>query len=247
MTEAQKQRLSELKAKKPEELEDHEKDHLELLETMEKMAKQIEEKDSLLGKRATDLDNLKKDLEKATDGKEKEALEKRIKEMEEALEISRVGLQALKDAQEQHSKMSEKFPKRSPGHGGDVDPAEIAGLEKKVKASEEAKAAVEKAVSEMTDEEWSRYQADPAYKKQILQFALPAGDSGVRNPWGEEEEPGGEPPKSAEDRMRELFGKQAGNGQRLPPNSSGRGGRGGRVIDPNKPTRKERPVDNRTE
>lgn len=248
MNEVQKKRLEELRARKPEELEQAEKTELDLLITIEKMATQITEANSMLGKRATELDNLNKELEKLKDGPEKKALEDRIKEKEEALELARVGLKSLTEAQEQSKKIAEQFPAKSSGHGDHVDPAAVDALEKKAKESPEAKAAVEKAFSAMTAEEKTQFKTDIAFRKKFFEMALPAGDESDDSPWSKEKDGEGViPSKTQEDRLKELFNTGNRNGSRLPPSSSWRAGRTPSHSDPNRPVRRERPVDNRTE
>lgn len=249
MNEAQKQRLAALKAMKAEELSDAEKSELELLTAMEKMAKQIVEKDSLLGTRATELDNLKKDLEKAKDGKEKDALEERIKEKEDALEIAKAGLQALKDAQELNAKNAERFTKLGPGHGESVDPKELEALEAKAYGDEKIRAEVEKQYKGWDQKDKDAFRNDPKFRKLVFEGVLgTGGDQGDDSPWGAGvKKAEGETNESAEERIKRLFGQQARNGQQLPPFASGRMGHGRRGEDSSKPVRSQRPVDTRTE
>lgn len=247
MTDAQKTRQTELKAKNAEGLTDAEKSELELLDTIEKQANQITEKDSLIGTRATELDNLKKELEQAKDGSsEKEALEQRIAEKQEAIDTANAGLSAIKEAQAQTQKLAEKFPTHKPGDGGDADPKEIARLETAAKGNETATATLTRAVENMTDEEYQRYRTDPSYKLSVLKMAVPEGEPGARTPWADEEEPGGAPPKTEEDRLKELFGEKVNNGRNLPPGSSGRPGHPGYIPPSDKPKARERTVDART-
>lgn len=244
MNDYQKQRLTQLRATSFDSLSDVEKKELEMLETIEKMEKQIVEKDSMIGKRDTELDNLKRDLAKMSDGKDKTALEERIKEKEEALEIAKAGLQALKDAQKTNLEHTKTFPSQAPEHGEPADPDEIARLQKAARANDKIKAAVETAVNNMTDEQYNRYKSDPKFKLAVLKEAIPDGDIGVRSPWDDETETKGAPPKSDEDSIKELFGRQVRNGRQLPPGISGRPGQPGRVG--GIPPTNERLIDTRT-
>lgn len=251
MNDIQKQRLEQLKSTTSDSLAESEKSELAMLETIEKMSKQIDEKDSMIGKRDTELDNLKKDLAKYSDGKEKDSLEARIKEKEEALDIAKAGLQALKDAQKINFENANKFPKQTPEHGGNVDPTDIARLEKAARTNEQASKAVTLAVNNMTDEEYDKYDEsspwyDPEFKLTILKMAVPDGEKRARSPWGKESEPKGAPPKSAEERLKELFGQQVRNGRSLPPGMSGNPGRPGLVGAGNVPPPRERPIDTST-
>jgi len=244
VTEEQKRKLEELKVKLESDRSDAEKIEMGLLETIEKQAVQIAEKDSLIGTKGTEIDTLKKSIESKT-GAEKEALKEQLAAKEEALETMKAGLDALKEAQKINAST---ISPTKPGYGDTVDPKEVIELEKRAYSDPLVKEEVEKQIEELDEEDWEAFQSDPKFKMLILQKALGSGsDKTKRSPWGNEvrkdKERSAETP---EQRMERLFDKEKGNHRRLPPNSSGRGGRGGRGI-PGMPKAKERPVDTRTQ
>lgn len=217
MNEAQKQRLGQLEAMSSADLTEADKKELAMLRTIERMEQQIIEKDSMIGKRDTELDDLKKASAQASAGKEKDAIEDRIKEKEEALEIAKAGLQALKEAQETNLEIAKRISSNDTGYKERVDPAEIIKLKKLVKADPAAKEKMDKALSEMTDAE----RNNPVFIKQCLEQVVSVGEKDAASFWDDVDEPEGVPQKSAEDRLKELFSTQVSNGRRLPPGISG--------------------------
>lgn len=246
MTDVQKTRLEALRGKSESELTDSEKTELGLLVTIEKQDKQITEKDSVIGKRATEIDNLKKEIESAT-GKEKTALEQRLAEKEESISTLKEGLAALKEAKETNSSIAGKLSQEKPGHGDAVDPKELEELERKAFEDEEAKAAIEDLYKNMDGDDKKAYRTDPVFRKGIFERVLGTeGDETDDSPWGSAvKKKEGTPQKTAQERLEELFNGTKEKHRNLPPMSSGRGGRG-RVKPTNMPKPADRAVDDRT-
>jgi vacuolar-type H+-ATPase subunit I/STV1 len=243
MNEAQKQRLGQLEAMSSADLTEADKKELAMLRTIERMEKQIIEKDSMIGKRDTELDNLKKASAQASAGKEKDEIEDRIKEKEEALEIAKAGLQALKEAQETNLEIAKRISSNDTGYKERVDPAEIIKLKKLVKADPAAKEKMDKALSEMTDAE----RNNPVFIKQCLEQVVSVGEKDAASFWDDVDEPEGAPQKSAEDRLKELFSTQVSNGRRLPPGISGLPGHPGAGTFRKSSQGFQRPVDDSPE
>lgn len=245
MNPEQKARLEALRAKSASELTEVEKTELNLLGIIEKQDQRIIEKDTLIGTRATELDNLKKELDGKT-GKDKENLEARIAEKQESVDTLKEALQALKEARETNTDLVGKISHKNPGHGDAVDPKELQELERRAFEDEEAKAAIEELYKNMDDDDKKAYRSDPAFKKGIFERVLSdLGDNTDDSPWGsavKKEE--GTPHETVKERIDELFDGRKNNHRKLPPNSSGRGGRG-RTNSTAMPRPTERPVDER--
>ena len=244
MTEAQKAKLETLRAKTTADLSDPEKAELDLLSTIEKQDRQITEKDSLIGAKGTEIDTLKKSIEGKT-GAEKKTIEEQLASKEEALETMKLGLDALKEA---HKITAAATISPTPGHGDTVDPKEVEALETKAYSDPKVREEVEKQIAEMEEEDWNAFNSDPHFKKLFLEKALgTGGDKTKRSPWGDGVKKNeGTPAEGAKERMARLFDEEQGNHRRLPPNSSGRGGRGRGNL-PAMPKAAERETDNRAQ
>lgn len=244
MNQEQKDRLKALSAKSADELTDAEKTELDLLKIIEKQDQRITEKDTLIGTRATELDNLKKELEGKT-GKDKENLEARIAEKQESIDTLKEALQALKEARETNTDLAGKISHKNPGHGDAVDPEELKALKAAAYADEGVRKEVEEAVEALDEEDWNAFQSDKEFQKLFLQRFVNPGDKTKRSLWGDVVKADeGAPQKTAKERLDELFEGKKNNHRKLPPNSSGRGGRG-RINSTAMPQRAERPVDER--
>lgn len=244
MTSEQKARLETLRAMS--DLSDAEKAELELLSVIEKQDKQIAEKDSLIGAKATENDELKKRIESAT-GKEKEDLEKLLADKEDALNTVKAGLDAMKEASKFSMEALGKISTQDLGHGDSVDPEALKALENKAYSDPQVRNEVEKLCEDMDDEDWNAFQSDPKFKQLILQKALgDEGEKADRSPWGSGvKKDEGAPAETAEERMKRLFDNEHRNRGKLPPRSSGRGGRGRGSL-PEMPKAAEREVDTRS-
>jgi len=159
----------------------------------------------------------------------------------------KAGLDALKEAKELNSEMASQFSQKSSGHGDTVDPEELVKLERTVFANETAKAAVEELYKGMSPEDKESYRTDPSFKKLVLEkVAGDSGDEADDSPWSSAvKEDKGEPGLTPAQRVEQLFDKQKGIHRRLPPGTSGRGGRG-KVLAAGMPKPAEREEDPRT-
>lgn len=247
MTEEMKTRLKEL-TDKGETLTDTEKAELNLLKTIDKMAKQISDKDAYIGTKTTELDTLKRDHAAAT-GEDKLKLEQQVADKQEAIDTLKAGIDALKEAKTISESLAGKISHKDSGNGVSVDQKEIEVLEKKAFASEDANKKVVAAYAELSPEEKTRYRTDLVFKKQCLESAL--GVSGSENtddsPWSSAVENVGAP--SDEDKeveIRNLFAGQQRTHRQGPPGSSGRQGGPGRFNSEGKPKAAEREADERT-
>jgi len=243
VTKEQKAKLDSLRLKPADDLSDTEKSELSLLITIEKQAKQITEKDSLIGTKGTEIETLKNSID-STSGSEKAALQELLATKEEALETMKIGLDALKDAQEL---TAASISPDKPGHGDTVDPKEVTALEAKAYADPKVRAEVEDLFKAMDASDKVAFRTKPAFKKMFLEQALgTGGDETDDTPWGNTVGKSNEEnDESDEERINRLFNKQAGDFRKLPPNSSGRSGRGRNL--PAMPKAAEREVDTRAQ
>ena len=241
MNEDQKAKLATLRAKAEADLSDPEKAELTLLVTIEKQAKQITEKDTLIGTKGTELETLKKDIEGKT-GKEKEALEAKLADKEEALKDLKEAHEATKEAHEA-TKAAAKISPEKPGHGDAVDPKEVEALETKAQSDPATKLAVEELYKGLEPADKLAYKNDPEFRKLCLETVVdPEGDDTDDTPWATKVKKE-ETAETASERMTRLFDKTRGNHRRLPHQTSGRGGRGGKSL-PGMPQARERVLDN---
>ena len=246
MTPEQKAKLEGLRAKKLEDLSETEKTELDLLATIEKQLKQITEKDSLIGTKATEIEQLRAAVE-GKSGKDKESAEELLKAKEEAMETMKMGLDALKDAHKITAESISKKPEES-GHRETVDPEELKTLEVKAYANAEVRAEIENFYKGMEPEDKLAYRTDDAFKKKVLErFVGSDGDETETSLWSKEvTKTEGVLVETAEERLERLFGEKQGNHRRLPPNSAGRGSRGKPMM-AGMPKPAEREVDTRSQ
>lgn len=242
MTPEMKARLDELRAKA--DLSDAEKAELNLLNVIEKQSRQIAEKDSLIGTKGTEIDLLKKQIESST-GKDKEALEKLLADKQDALDTLKAGLDALKEASAISKEAASKISQQ-PGHGDAVDPKELEALEAKAYADPKVRAEVEELYKNMDEDDKKAFRSDAKFKKMFLQGVLgTGGEETDDSPWATGVKREVRSTESAEDRLKRIFEKNQQQYRRVPPGSSGRGGRGS-VSPTDKPKPYEREVDSRS-
>lgn len=248
MTDAQKARLKELSAKSADQLSDAEKNEMSLLKTVEMQATQLAEKDTLIGKHATKLDDLTRQLASAKP-EDKAALEAKIADQKDLIATLKDATEALRDANKATSDAATRISATKPGQGTFVDRKAIDALEDEVLGIEGGKERVEKAYSQLSDEDAEALETDLAFRNEFFSQALLAAkrEKTTRSPWRTQPEDKGVPPQDVDaTRIAKLFGNEQAIHRRLPPGSSGRAGAPGRVIDPGKPKPVEREVDTRT-
>lgn len=242
MNEAEKARLAALSAKAADQLTDAEKTELGYLQTIQKQANQIVEKDAMIGKHGTKLGELEEKL-KTAKPEEKAELEAKIADQKDLIASLKEAAQALRDAN------AITISAAPLGKETAVDRKTVDALEDEVLAIEGAQAVVEKAFGQLTDEEADRLETDLKFRKEFFSNALSAvkREETARSPWRKRPEDKGAPSPDAEAvRLAKLFGNQQAAHRRLPPGSSGRQGGPGKVNDPTKPVPVERQADPRT-
>lgn len=245
MTPEQKAKLEALRLKTAEDLSDTEKAEVDLLVTIEKQAKQITEKDSLIGTKGTEIETLKKSIETSS-GAAKTNLEEQLATKEEALAVMKDALDTVKEA---HliTKAAHIISPKEPGHGDTVDPKEVEALEAKAQADPDTKVAVEELYKGLEPADKLAYKNDPAFRKLLLESVVdPEGDNTDDTPWANAAKKKEEDAETATQRMERLFNKEQGTHRRMPPNSSGRGGRGAGKPE-SMPKAAEREVDTRAQ
>lgn len=239
-----KAKLEALRLKPEEELSDAEKSELSLLTTVEKQATQIAEKDSMIGAKGTELDDLKKSIESKT-GAEKADLESQLASKQEALEAMKFGLDALKDAHKLAANAVNILPEK-PGHGDAVDPEEVEALEAKAQSDPATKSAVEELYKELEPADKLAYKKDPAFKKLLLESVVGnEGEETDDTPWAKVVKKE-ETDETATQRYKRIFGQQQKSHSKMPLSSSGRSSRGRKGL-PGMPQAEPREVDLRSQ